>query len=318
MKKEISTEKRDIIINFYNQGMIISEIFRKLNISKSTVSRTIKRFRETGNANTNERGGNRRSVFTNAHGIAIKSHLDENSTLSLSAIRAKLVADFEIFPSLSSITRAITHFHYSIKSLSVIPVRRNTRDNIEERFCYSQKFLNYLSQNDETNFIFIDEGWIQISMRKGRGRSEVGRRAVSVVQNIRTKNISVCAAMMKTGVVHRKIEPTAYNTMKFEAFLQELTSILNDKGKHDAVFVMDNVPFHKSAEIKTFIEASGHGILYLPPYSPFLNPIENLFSQWKTKVRFANCMNEEELNFKIQQALNEITEEHCSNYYRNM
>ncbi|KAF7697448.1 hypothetical protein CDIK_1723 [Cucumispora dikerogammari] len=105
--------------------------------------------------------------------MTIKSYLNTNYTLSLLAIVAKLVADFEIFPSLSSIIRAITHFHYSIKSLSDIPVRRNTQDNIEERFCYSREFLTYLFQNDETSFIFIDEFEFQISMRKERGQSEV-------------------------------------------------------------------------------------------------------------------------------------------------
>ena len=79
-----------------------------------------------------------------------------------------------------------------------------------------------------------------------------------------------------------------------------------------------NVPFHKCKNIKEFVEANGHMIMLLPPYSPFLNPIENLFSKWKGIIKSARCMSEDDLLRAIQKGVTEISAEDCSGFYRNM
>ncbi len=58
---------------------------------------------------------------------------------------------------------------------------------------------------------------------------------------------------------------------------------------------MDNVSFHKSQIISQKFLGAGHRIMFLPPYSPFLNPIENVFAQWKQNVRSTRNSNETEL-----------------------
>jgi transposase len=81
---------------------------------------------------------------------------------------------------------------------------------------------------------------------------------------------------------------------------------------------MDNVPFHRSVVVKETIENFGWEFLYLPPYSPFLNPIENLFSKWKESVRRSSPNNEEQLLNLVENGAEKITSENCSGYYRNM
>ncbi|KAG0421621.1 hypothetical protein DMUE_6280, partial [Dictyocoela muelleri] len=253
---------------------------------------------------TPKKGGNRGKMLTDIHCDRIKEYLDNDATLSLNSIKNKLYNDFSIITSLSTLHRAIKGFHYSLKRLSIVPIRRNNRDTIESRYLYAQNFLRLLSENDGSNLIFLDECGFQVSMRKNRGRSLKGSKAISIVQNIRSKNISVCAAIVKNCVLHHKIEITAYNIRKFHEFLTELIAVLNQKGIHGTTIIMDNVPFHKNIEIQNLIENAGHNILYLPPYSPFLNPIENLFSQWKYKVKTSNCNNEDDLLRNIRLALN--------------
>ncbi|KAG0436621.1 hypothetical protein DMUE_4127 [Dictyocoela muelleri] len=111
---------------------------------------------------------------------------------------------------------------------------------------------------------------------------------------------------------------SAYNPLSFEFFLIELFDILRAINVENAVFVMDNVSFHKSSLITNLVEYTQHSILYLPPYSPFLNPIENLFSQWKDLVRRSNCNSESELFDRISGSLNEIGSVQCQNYYLHM
>ena len=81
---------------------------------------------------------------------------------------------------------------------------------------------------------------------------------------------------------------------------------------------MDNVRFHRSESIINLINQNNYGILYLAPYSPFLNPIENMFSKWKNIVKRSNPLNENSLMNAIYNGANIITSEDCNNYFRHM
>lgn len=74
----------------------------------------------------------------------------------------------------------------------------------------------------------------------------------------------------------------------------------------------------ETAGIKKLVQESGHTIIFLPPYSPFLNPIENMFSKWKQVVRSKNVLNEDQLLRAIDDASELIDAEECGNYYRHM
>ncbi|KAI5151711.1 hypothetical protein ENBRE01_2329 [Enteropsectra breve] len=81
---------------------------------------------------------------------------------------------------------------------------------------------------------------------------------------------------------------------------------------------MDNVPFHKCRNIRDLITVSGHRFVLLPPYSPFLNPIENMFAQWKDYVKRLRSNSNEELLSNIQVGFLQISGTNCANYYRRM
>jgi len=81
----------------------------------------------------------------------------------------------------------------------------------------------------------------------------------------------------------------------------------------NCVFITDNAAIHKTEEVSREIIERGHKIVFLPAYSPFLNPIQNSFSKWKNSVK-----NEEQLNDGNVHAANMITAEDCDGYWRNM
>ena len=85
-----------------------------------------------------------------------------------------------------------------------------------------------------------------------------------------------------------------------------------------AYLVMDNVRFHQTQQLRDLIEERGHNVLYLTPYSPFLDPIENLFSKWKGKVRREEPNDENELYAAVHKASEEISSDNCLNYFQNM
>jgi len=83
------------------------------------------------------------------------------------------------------------------------------------------------------------------------------------------------------------------------------------------IVVMDNLPAHKNAKVREMIEAAGCQLLYLPPYSPDLNPIEMAFSKLKALLRKAAERTRDRLWDKIGHVLDAFTPDECANYFRH-
>ncbi|KII75143.1 hypothetical protein RF11_10436 [Thelohanellus kitauei] len=176
--------------------------------------------------------------------------------------------------------------HFSLKSVRAIPEKRNDEHTILVRKAYAESFTLIEEQFPWRNIIFLDEVGFNVSMRIKKGRSLVGTTPVSNIKN----------------VSHHP-----YNKNTFKDYIGNLTNYLENNSLGPCVFIMDNVAFHKcdKARIST-------------PYSPFLNPIENMFSKWKNVVKRSNCMNEEQILMSMNSGVREITEADCDGWYRNM
>ncbi|KAF7685470.1 hypothetical protein CDIK_3781 [Cucumispora dikerogammari] len=150
------------------------------------------------------------------------------------------------------------------------------------------------------------------------GRSLVRQTPISSVTTIKSKNISICSVMFRNKVIFKRLNRNAYNTSGFLSYLQELFTFLNSEGLDNCIVIIDNVAFHKSDVIKTEFEEKGHRILFLPVYSPSLNPIEMVFSKWKNYVKRCNCVSEEQLLNEMNAGFNGISGDDCDEYYRSV
>ncbi|KAF7693656.1 hypothetical protein CDIK_2212 [Cucumispora dikerogammari] len=146
-------------------------------------------------------------------------------------------------------------------------------------FFYAEQFIELQSRFSESEIIFVDETGFNVSMRLSRDRALIGKQSVSIVPFIRGRNISVCPAKNIQGILHYETKQFAYNLLLFKQFLINLFEILSSQNKTNAIFIMDNVRFHKSNEIKEIFVNSGYECFYLPPYFLFLNSIKNMFSK---------------------------------------
>ncbi|KAI5151009.1 hypothetical protein ENBRE01_1836 [Enteropsectra breve] len=171
---------------------------------------------------------------------------------------------------------------------------------------------------NDSRIYFIDEVGFSVSMRTKSGRSLRDTTPVYVVPQLRSRNISICAAINKDQIVGYKANVKANKGESFKEFVIEPIDDLISNGMYSGVFVMDNALIHKIEAIGTYAQEHGFDIVFLLPYSPFLNPIENLFSMWKQAVRSANSETEEELMANIITAASYISTEDRNNYYRHM
>jgi transposase len=318
MKKEVNKENRLRIITAYNNKIKMTDIAKIFECNKSTVHRIVKNYLKEGRVDTKPRGGRMYRKLSGEHINTIKKYIDENCSVTLSSIKRRLNDDFSITVSISTIFRAIKGFSYTLKRLTRIPERRNCDYIIALRRLYCQQLFQILFEHHGKNIVFVDEIGLNPTMRQHRGRALRGKNAVKVVPYIRSRNISICCAMLKNRAFHYRKQNHPFNIEHFSTFLDELFQKFSEEGMKNMLIIMDNVPFYCSEEIKEKILSASHLWIYLPPYSPFLNPIENMFAEWKQMIQSLESQSENELLNTIDSTFYTISDEHCHNYYIHM
>jgi transposase len=317
-KVQVSNTDRERIVDAYLSGRVASSIAEILGINRSTVYGIIKAYKDDGRIQAKMRGGVQAKKLSPLHREQVKSWVDENCSLTLKSLATKCCETFNISVSQKTIDRCLADFHYTVKRTSSQPELRNSQDVLVKRADYSRHFMQILVSMDDTKLIFFDEAGFAVSMRARRKRSLQGHRAVHVVPNLRTRNISMFAAMSKTGLIYYSTQTRPFNTDTFVSVLQLVCIRLEELGLENCVFIGDNVPFHRSRVAQEALASRGHTLMYLPPYSPFLNPVESLFGKWKGGVRQGRPINEEELLGLIDDGRYTINVTDCAAWYRHM
>ena len=137
---------------------------------------------------------------------------------------------------------------------------------------------------DPDRFVFLDETGAATNMVRAYGRSLGGSRLVDAAPHGHWRSTTFVAGLRSTGIV----APLALDRpMTGELFRAYVVQVLAPTLTPGDVVVMDNLSAHKVAGVREAIEAVGASVLYLPPYSPDLNPIEQVFAKLKTILRKA-------------------------------
>jgi transposase len=132
--------------------------------------------------------------------------------------------------------------------------------------------------------VFLDETGLSTAMTRPYGRAPRGRRLVEAVPEAHWEMTTLIAAIRRDGVAAALEFPGATDTLAFRTYVEE---VLVPALRPGDIVVMDNLACHKSAGVARLIGAAGACVRYLPPYSPDLNPIEQLFSKLKASLRAA-------------------------------
>ncbi|MBD0270218.1 MAG: IS630 family transposase [Cyanobacteria bacterium Co-bin8] len=158
---------------------------------------------------------------------------------------------------------------------------------------------------DPRNLVFVDEAGVNLAMTRLRGRSPRGERAHDSTPRNQGQNVSLLGALSMEGLVATMSISGSVNTDVFVTYLSE---VLLPQLWVGAIVVMDNLSVHHAAVVAELIEAAGAKLVFLPPYSPDLSPIELCWSKLKACLRSAKARTPQAL----QQALKQIVTEEIS------
>jgi transposase len=151
-------------------------------------------------------------------------------------------------------------------------------------------------------------------MARRRGRSQRGERCRASVPHGHWKMTTFTAGLRLNGMTAPMVLD---GPMDGECFLAYVEQILSPTLWPGDVVVMDNLPAHHVKGVRSAIERAGAKLLYLPPYSPDFNPIEQAFSKLKALLRKAAARTLDDLWNAIAAILPAFTPEECKNYFTN-
>ena len=144
------------------------------------------------------------------------------------------------------------------------------------------------------------------------GRAPRGQRCVASVPHGHWMTTTFTGALRKSGLTAPMVMDGPMNGPAFRAYIEQVLVPTLSPGD---IVVMDNLPAHKNVAIRNAIEAVGAHLIYLPPYSPDLNPIELAFAKLKAILRKAAARTVDDLWAAIRDAIPRFTPEECANFF---
>ena len=167
---------------------------------------------------------------------------------------------------------------------------------------------------DAERLVFVDEMGANISLAPLYAWSRRGERAFASVPRNWGKNVTLLASMTIKGMGPCLAVERSTTSEVFEAYLERVLVASLRPGQ---VVVMDNLTAHKGSRVRELIEGRGCELLYLPPYSPDFNPIEEAFAKLKTLLRKAEARSREVLIEAMGWALEMLTARDARNFFEH-
>lgn len=256
-------------------------------------------------------------------------------------------AVMEAFPGLEITVSAISkhiakHCNLTMKKLEKLPEARNDISTLEKRKKKIEEWMALQDFDYSKGCVFIDEAGFNLNIKRTFGRSVRGTPAKAIVSTQRGVSITILGAMCERGIVNITLRrPTAVvskkkrklefaesglnvvngrigtRTTHYLQFLASTMDVLDQNDMKGRFLVMDNAPIHRSPEVQNLISSRGYRCIYLPPYSPFLNPIEEMWSKIKFGVRRNDLTDKDTLVPRIVEASREVTVADCEGWIRH-
>ena len=205
-----------------------------------------------------------------------------------------------------------------------VAVSHGTEDHAQKKsFCAAAQdrpdvaekrrvFIRRQPALDPGRLVVIDETWATTNMARRHGRAARGLRLPAPVPHGHWKVTTLVAGLRCTGITAPCVFDGAINGARFRAYVEQVRAPTLPQ---DDIVLLDNLASHKVAGISEAIAAEGAELLYLPPYSPDLNPIEQAFAKFKAALRKAAERTREALWDTIGRTLDFYPPQQCRHFF---
>lgn len=237
----------------------------------------------SGKNNIERRGSKKPKSLTNDEINEMITWLEESPTITLKSLKAKVFTNFRKHVSVTTVGNYLNGKLFTFKSLHYQPCAMNNIINKTKRAEYVHKLNEFIRM--EKHVVWVDETNFNLFCRRTRGRAVSGSRAVLQLPTSKGPNVHVIGAISTYGVLTMDRRRGAFRSSNANEWMREVFQKWRHLGNslEDLVVVCDNAPAHCKLE-EVFV-GTGATLLRLAPYSPMLNPIENIWSKLKNYVK---------------------------------
>lgn len=189
-------------------------------------------------------------------------------------------------------------------------LNRSVPDVQEKR----KNWRKHLLENDADHLVFLDESGVNTDMTRHYVRSKKNERAVDSTPVNTPCNTTILSSVRLNGKTCHAVYHGGTTQERFSEYLKAM--LIPTLSKTD-IIVMDNMRSHHAKIVKQVLDESGINYLYLPPYSPDLNPIEKMWSKLKAYLRKEKIRIASELPSAIERAFSTVRASDCSGWFRS-
>ena len=172
--------------------------------------------------------------------------------------------------------------------------------------------MEALPKMDLEKLVFIDETWTTTNMTRRYGRASRGKRCIGSAPQGHWKTTTFVGALRRRRLTAPMVTDGPMDGEMFLAYVRKFLCPTLESGD---IVILDNLSSHKVTGVEQAITATGATVLYLPPYSPDLNPIEKFFSKLKALLRKAAKRSIDALWKEIGKLLNTVSQSECTNFF---
>ena len=177
-----------------------------------------------------------------------------------------------------------------------------------------ERWRQHQGRLDPRRLVFLDETWAKTNMTRLRGWAPRGHKLIDKVPHGHWQTLTFLAALRHDRIDAPLVLEGPINGASFTAYVEQFLGPTLSPGD---IVIMDNLGSHKGPAVRAAIRRAGAHLLFLPPYSPDLNPIEQVFAKLKILLRKAAERSVETTWKRIGTLLDAFPPQECANYPRN-
>ena len=270
------------------------QLARRFVVDVSTITRLLQLRRQTGSIDPRPRGGNKDPTLDQDALERLRRLVEEQPDATLGQLRDHL----GVSGSLMIVWRALKKLGITRKKKTEHAAEQDRPDVRKER----RSFRKEVEPIEPERLVLVDETGVTTAMTPSYGRAPCGERVVASAP-ASWESVTVIAALGLDGVQAPMAISGSVDAATFLAYVEQVLVPTLHKGD---VVIFDNLASHFSVGVAEAIERVGARVLPLPPYSPDMNPIEEMFSKFKELLRRAAARTKDHLIEAIGDALRQV------------
>jgi transposase len=307
--KPYSQDLRERVFAAADDGEPVGRIATMLRVSVSYVCKVLSRRRLTGQTQARPQ---RCHVVPKLSGLlpAIEAQVSRRPDATIAELCAWLLETHKVSASTGLMNKTLAALELTFKKKSLHAAEQEREDVAKARVEWREQ----QPKLSPPKLVFIDESSVKTNMTRRCGRAKRGHRLVAAVPHGHWKTTTFVGALRCDGLTAPLTIDGAINGELFLAYVEQ---VLVPTLKPGDIVIMDNLRVHKMAGVREAIEAAGAKLLFIPPYSPDLNPIELAFSKLKALLRAKAIRTVDALWNALGELCDSFSPGECANYFRH-